>query len=93
MKTLLTSRCINQRGAGQIRDAAGRELGHQYSEGLSQEVYDREDWLDTQLATISPIHQQEAIDVLKWLLKSDRHEGRDEMDAILMNLIGKDYYQ
>ncbi|MFY4828529.1 hypothetical protein ACON67_27620, partial [Klebsiella pneumoniae] len=76
MKTLLTSRCINQRGAGQ-----------------SQEVYDREDWLDTQLATISPIHQQEAIDVLKWLLKSDRHEGRDEMDAILMNLIGKDYYQ
>lgn len=25
---------------------------------------------------------------VKWLLKSDRHEGRDEMDAILMNLIG-----
>ncbi|HCF8172947.1 TPA: helix-turn-helix domain-containing protein [Klebsiella pneumoniae] len=72
-----------------IRDAAGRELGHQYSEGLSQEVYDREDWLDTQLATISPIHQQEAIDVLKWLLKSDRHEGRDEVDAILMNLVTK----
>lgn len=75
-----------------VRDAAGRELGYQDSEVLSQEVYDREDWLDTQLAIISPIHQQEAIDVLKWLLRSDRHEGRDEMDAILMNLIGKDYY-
>ena len=72
-----------------VRVAAGRELGHQHSEGLNQEVYDREDWLDTQLATIRPIHQQEAIDILKWLLKSDRHEGRDEIDVILMNLIDK----
>ena len=27
--------------------------------------------------------------MLKWLLKSDRHEGRDEVDAILMNLVTK----
>ncbi|MDK6509602.1 helix-turn-helix domain-containing protein [Klebsiella oxytoca] len=70
-----------------MRDAAAGELGLQHTEGLSQEVYDREDWLDTQLATISPIYQQEAVNVLKWLLKSDRHEGRDCMDAILMNLM------
>ncbi len=72
-----------------IRDATGRESENQHSEGLSLEVYHREDWLDTQLAIISPIHQQEAIDVLKWLLKSDRHERGDEVNAILMNLVTK----
>lgn len=42
------------------------------------------------LATLRPRHQREAVDVLKWLLQSERHEGRDEMDTILLNLVGGD---
>ena len=26
--------------------------------------------------------------MLKWLLQSERHEGREELDDILLNLVG-----
>lgn len=70
-----------------MRHTASKELGWQYSADQRQEVSDREDWLDGRLATIRPRHQHEAVDVLKWLLQSERHEGRDEMDTILLNLV------
>ncbi|MCX9042517.1 helix-turn-helix domain-containing protein [Citrobacter portucalensis] len=73
-----------------MRHTASKELGWQYGADQRQEVSDREDWLDGRLATIRPRHQREAVDVLKWLLKSERHEGRDEMDTILLNLVGGD---
>lgn len=70
-----------------MRNTASKELGDQYGADQRQEVSDREDWLDGRLATIRPRHQREAVDVLKWLLQSERHEGRDEMDTILLNLV------
>lgn len=73
-----------------MRHTASKELGWEYGAEHRQEVYDREDWLDGKLATLRPRHQREAVDVLKWLLQSERHEGRDEMDTILLNLVGGD---
>ncbi|HHJ4233276.1 helix-turn-helix domain-containing protein [Citrobacter freundii] len=73
-----------------MRNTASKELGDRYGVEHRQEVYDREDWLDKKLATVRPRHQREAVDVLKWLLKSERHDGRDELDAILLNLVGGD---
>lgn len=71
-----------------MRSAASKELGDgSYDLGLC--VSDREDWLDGKLATISPLHQQEALAVLKWFLTSDRHQdcGGDN-DAVYLNLLG-----
>lgn len=73
-----------------MRNTASKELGWQYGADQRQEISDREDWLDGKLATLRPRHQREAVDVLKWLLQSERHEGRDEMDTILLNLVGGD---
>lgn len=70
-----------------MRHTASKELGWQYGADQRQEVSDREDWLDGRLATIRPRHQHEAVDVLKWLLQSERHEGSDEMGTILLNLV------
>lgn len=72
----------------EMRHTASKELGWQYGAEHRQEVYDRKDWLDNKLATIRPRHQREAVDVLKWLLASERHEGREELDDILINLVG-----
>jgi len=72
----------------EMRHTASKELGWQYGAEHRQEVYDREDWLDGKLSTIRPRHQREAVDVLKWLLQSERHDGRDELDGILLNLVG-----
>ncbi|BBV82759.1 hypothetical protein STW0522ENT60_34370 [Enterobacter kobei] len=71
-----------------MRHTASKELGWEYGAEHRQEVYDREDWLDGKLATLRPRHQREAVDVLKWLLQSERHEGREELDDILLNLVG-----
>lgn len=71
-----------------MRHTASKELGWVYGAEHRQEVYDREDWLDGRLATLRPLHQREAVDVLKWLLQSERHDGRDELDEILINLVG-----
>lgn len=73
-----------------MRHTASKELGWQYGADQRQEISDREDWLDGKLVTLRPRHQREAVDVLKWLLQSERHEGRDEMDTILLNLVGGD---
>lgn len=72
----------------EMRHTASKELGWQYGAEHRQEVYDREDWLDGKLSIIRPRHQREAVDVLKWLLQSERHDGRDELDGILLNLVG-----
>lgn len=71
-----------------MRHTASKELGWQYGAEHRQEVYDREDWLNGKLATLRPRHQREAVDVLKWLLQSGRHEDREELDDILVNLVG-----
>lgn len=71
-----------------MRHTASKELGWQYGAEHRQEVSDREDWLDGKLATLRPRHQREAVDVLKWLLQSGRHEDREELDDILLNLVG-----
>lgn len=70
-----------------MRHTASKELGWQYGADQRQEVSDREDWLDGKLATLRPRHQREAVDVLKWLLKSERHDCMDELDEILINLV------
>ncbi|MDU1089447.1 MAG: helix-turn-helix domain-containing protein [Leclercia adecarboxylata] len=72
----------------EMRHTASKELGWQYGAEHRQEVNDREDWLDGKLITIRPRHQLEAVDVLKWLLASERHEAREELDDILLNLVG-----
>ena len=71
-----------------MRHTASKELGWQYGADQRQEISDREDWLDGKLVTLRPRHQREAVDVLKWLLQSERHEGREELDDILLNLVG-----
>jgi len=71
-----------------MRHTASKELGWQYGADQRQEVSDREDWLDGKLETLRPRHQREAVDVLKWLLQSERHDGRGELDGILLNLVG-----
>ncbi len=70
-----------------MRHTASIELGDQYGVEHRQEVYDREDWLNGKLSIIRPRHQREAVEVLKWLLQSERHEGRDEMNEILINFV------
>lgn len=72
----------------EMRHTASKELGWEDGADQRQEVSDREDWLDKKLITIRPRHQREAVDVLKWLLASERHEGREELDDILLNLVG-----
>ncbi|MEG1112787.1 MAG: helix-turn-helix domain-containing protein [Hafnia sp.] len=72
----------------EMRHTASKELGWQYGAEHRQEVCDREDWLDKKLITIRPRHQREAVDVLKWLQVSGRHEDREELDDILLNLVG-----
>lgn len=74
----------------EMRHTASKELGWEDGADQRQEVSDREDWLDKKLITIRPRHQREAVDVLKWLLASERHEGREELDDILLNLVGGD---
>lgn len=71
----------------EMRHTASKELGWQYGADQRQEISDREDWLDDKLAALRPRHQREAVDVLKWLLKSERHDGRGELDEILINLV------
>lgn len=71
----------------EMRHTASKELGWQYGADQRQEISDREDWLDGKLAALRPRHQREAVDVLKWLLQSERHDGRDELDEILINLV------
>ncbi|KHN91532.1 helix-turn-helix domain containing protein [Pectobacterium actinidiae] len=71
-----------------MRNAASKELGDTSYEH-NPCVCDREDWLSGNLATISPIHQQEALAVLKWFLKCDRHQDRGgDNDAVYLNLLG-----
>ncbi|MGL5600619.1 MAG: helix-turn-helix domain-containing protein [Silvania sp.] len=72
----------------EMRHTASKELGWQYGAEHRQEVSDREDWLDKKLITLRPRHQREAVDVLKWLLASERREAREELDDILLNLVG-----
>lgn len=72
----------------EMRHTASKELGWEDGADQRQEVSDREDWLDKKLITIRPRHQREAVGVLKWLLASERHEGREELDEILLNLVG-----
>ncbi|HDG1711069.1 TPA: helix-turn-helix domain-containing protein [Kluyvera ascorbata] len=73
----------------EMRHTASKELGWQYCADQRQEISDREDWLDGKLAALRPRHQREAVDVLKWLLQSERHDGRDELDEILINLVSE----
>ncbi len=70
-----------------VRLAASEELGISFTEH-SEEVHDREEWLNEKLRTIRPLDQREALSVLKWLLQCERHESREEIDDILINLIG-----
>lgn len=72
----------------EMRHTASKELGWEDGADQRQEISDREDWLDKKLITIRPRHQREAVDVLKWLLASERHEAREELDDILLNLVG-----
>jgi hypothetical protein len=69
-----------------MRQAAYKEL---YSDTMIDSepyIYDREDYLSGRLSQIRPLHQREAVDVLKWLLVQDRFDNNNE--AILFNLIG-----
>ncbi|HAT2608033.1 TPA: helix-turn-helix domain-containing protein [Kluyvera intermedia] len=70
-----------------VRLSASGELGISFTEH-SEEVHDREEWLNEKLRTIRPLDQREALSVLKWLLQCERHESREEIDDILINLIG-----
>lgn len=53
-------------------------------------ISDREDYLDKLLETIIPCSRQEALEVLKWYLQSERHQGcmDADSDAVYLNLIG-----
>ena len=69
-----------------MRQAAYKEL---YSDTMIDSepyIYDREDYLSGRLSQIRPLHQREAVDVLKWILVQDRFDNSNE--AILFNLIG-----
>lgn len=69
-----------------MRKAAYKEL---YGDTLIDSepyIYDREDYLSGRLSQIRPLHQREAVDVLKWILVQERFD--DDNEAILFNLIG-----
>lgn len=69
-----------------MRQAAYKELYNDSLIDSEQCIYDREDYLAGRLSQIHPLHQREAVDVLKWLLAQDRFD--DDNEAILFNLIG-----
>ncbi len=74
-----------------MRKAAYKEL---YADSLVDSepyIYDREDYLSGRLSQIRPLHQREAVDVLKWLLVQERFD--DDNEAILFNLIGGEQEQ
>ncbi|WP_431355459.1 hypothetical protein [Dryocola clanedunensis] len=53
-------------------------------------VSERESWLDKKLETIRPVSREEALEVLKWYLQSERHQGcmDADSDGVYLNLIG-----
>lgn len=74
-----------------MRQAAYKELYNDTLIDSEPYIYDREDYLSGRLAQIRPLHQREAVDVLKWLLVQERFD--DDNEAILFNLIGGEQEQ
>lgn len=74
-----------------MRDSAAREEGWEYGYSQHHEsVYDREDYLETLMATIKPVNRQEATDVCRWVLGSERLNDLGEpTEAIILNLVGE----
>ncbi|WP_263063297.1 helix-turn-helix domain-containing protein [Dickeya dadantii] len=71
-----------------MRSATRKALGDGFYEH-HQCICDREEWLDGKLSTIGPVHQREALAILKWFLRSERHQDRGEdNDAVYLNLLG-----
>ncbi|WP_454744198.1 hypothetical protein [Citrobacter freundii] len=73
-----------------MRSAAIKEIDPDGYGDDYPEISDREDYLDKLLETISPRNQQEALEVLKWYLQSERHQGcmDADSDGVYLNLIG-----
>lgn len=73
-----------------MRDAAKKELAPDELSGDGGPVSDRESWLDKQLEIIRPVSRDEALNVLKWYLQSEGHQGfmNADSDAVYLNLIG-----
>ncbi|MFT2793595.1 hypothetical protein ACMV5I_26550 [Serratia sp. T13T92] len=69
-----------------MRQAAYKELYNDTLIDSEPYIYDREDYLSGRLSQIRPLHQREAVDVLKWILVQERFD--DDNEAILFNLIG-----
>jgi hypothetical protein len=73
-----------------MRSAARKEIDPGGYGDDFPEISDREDYLDKLLETIIPRSRQEALEVLKWYLQSERHQGcmDADSDAVYLNLIG-----
>lgn len=73
-----------------MRSAARKEIDPGGYGDDFPEISDREDYLDKLLETIIPCSRQEALEVLKWYLQSERHQGcmDADSDAVYLNLIG-----
>ncbi|EDM7409395.1 hypothetical protein LCE91_004083 [Salmonella enterica] len=73
-----------------MRDAAKKEIAPNELSGDGGLVSDRESWLDKQLEIIRPVSRDEALNVLRWYLRSERHQGfmDADSDAVYLNLIG-----
>ncbi|EMZ3833472.1 hypothetical protein ABDJ74_004822 [Salmonella enterica] len=73
-----------------MRDAAKKEIAPNELSGDGGLVSDRESWLDKQLEIIRPVSRDEALNVLRWYLQSERHQGfmDADSDAVYLNLIG-----
>ncbi len=72
-----------------LRNRAEKELGYEFADGGRNHIYDREEYLESLLATIKPVNRVEAVEVCQWLLDQERFElGGGITDKIIMNLVG-----
>ncbi|WP_312740839.1 hypothetical protein [Cedecea neteri] len=74
-----------------MRSAARKEINPDAYDDGEGPVSERQNWLDKKLETIRPVSRDEAFEVLKWYLKSERHQGCMDADSdeVYLNLIGK----
>lgn len=73
-----------------MRSTARKEIDPGAYDGDCGAVSERESWLDKKLETIRPVSREEALEVLKWYLQSERHQGSMDADSdgVYLNLIG-----
>lgn len=70
----------------QLRNRAGKELGYEYGDGDRSHIYDREQYLESLLATIRPVSREEAVAVCKWVFEMDLGKITEN---IILNLVGE----